>query len=475
MTICLLTSLTGCGSSEEEYYGEEITYDEEWGADEETWNEDWSEEGEVLGASTETEEGGEEAVEDYSNGYPYEVEDLGLTLMLPEEYIDTQGMVQFDCTDVTDMEGIYYAQMNYYGIPYSEIETMFAADDISDEDALRFNNSIVPVFTIVAATGNRSIKDMIDYVKIGQEVDLVESGFNLIKTVDDCNFYRYDDGTPANYENIDDSLKSEYDHLVSLTDDILAKATFVRPVTGAEKMIGTEVSFETTDLDGNTVTSDEIFMNNEVTMVNVWATWCPCCIGELGELEAINKNLEGKNCAIVGLCSDAVEPAKIEEAKEILKEYGVTYYNLCAYDGWEDAFEMSGWPSSFFVGKEGKMVAAPIYGALVEKYEPYIDDILAGKATVMAKSNSTANKSGAYKFYVVDNAGNPIQGAMVQFCTDSTCKIQATDASGVATFNDPPGVYEIHVPVVPDGYAALDETYKTEDHYSDMVIVLDKK
>ena len=51
-------------------------------------------------------------------------------------------------------------------------------------------------------------------------------------------------------------------------------------------------SFEGKDLDGNEVKSDELFSANAVTVVNFWFTTCSPCVGELGDLDALNKELE---------------------------------------------------------------------------------------------------------------------------------------------------------------------------------------
>ena len=48
-------------------------------------------------------------------------------------------------------------------------------------------------------------------------------------------------------------------------------------------------AFEGKDLDGNPVKSDELFSANAVTVVNFWFTTCNPCVGELAELDALNK------------------------------------------------------------------------------------------------------------------------------------------------------------------------------------------
>ena len=56
-------------------------------------------------------------------------------------------------------------------------------------------------------------------------------------------------------------------------------------------------AFEGKDLDGNTVKSEELFSGNAVTVVNFWFTTCNPCVGELAELDALNKELAEKGGA----------------------------------------------------------------------------------------------------------------------------------------------------------------------------------
>ena len=471
LSVCLLPNVAGCGSSDDSSYDEEYVVEETEESTEEYMYEDQAEY--AQGSENESENAESEAEEETE--FDYDVEDLGVTFKLPIAYATTDGYIRFDCNDVTGTDGVFYGEMVYFGLHADELDAMFSKDEVSDEENQKFMDSMVPVFTIVAATENRSPKDVALYLKEYAGVEAEESDLTLLKTVDDSSFYDCTKLNLDNLKNLDESLKSEYESLASMKDEIYANSSYARPRTTAEKLVGSTVSFTTKDFDGNTVTSEEIFSNFEVTMINVWATWCGFCVGELEELEKIDKNLQAKNCAIVGMCGDATDEAKIKEAKEILEAYGVTYYNICPFDDWGETFEMSGWPSSFFVGKDGKMVAPAIYGAKVDKYEATIDDVLAGKTIApVAATNSYSNASDSYVIYVVDETGAPIENAMVQFCTNDTCNMKTTGSDGTVSFSDPPGIYEVHILKLPDGYQGNQDVYRTEDHYSTMVIVAKK-
>ncbi|MCR4893095.1 MAG: redoxin family protein [Lachnospiraceae bacterium] len=147
---------------------------------------------------------------------------------------------------------------------------------------------------------------------------------------------------------------------------------------------GPNLLFTTVDLDGNYVDTADIFSQNKVTMVNLWATWCGPCVGELPYLAEINESLSKKGCGIVGICMDVSDggvlyPEVVEEAKEILSYSNVTYTNLALPDGYQDTvMNVNSIPTSFFVDSKGVIIGEPIIGAQVEVYEPYIDELLKG-------------------------------------------------------------------------------------------------
>ena len=131
-------------------------------------------------------------------------------------------------------------------------------------------------------------------------------------------------------------------------------------------------SFEGKDLDGNEVKSDELFSANAVTVVNFWFTTCNPCVGELGELDALNKELAEKGGALIGVNTftlDGNETA-ISEAKDVLAKKGATYQNVYfASDGEAGKFTTNifAYPTTYVVDRNGNIVGDPIVGAITEK------------------------------------------------------------------------------------------------------------
>ncbi len=131
-------------------------------------------------------------------------------------------------------------------------------------------------------------------------------------------------------------------------------------------------AFEGKDLDGNTVKSDELFSGNAVTVVNFWFTTCNPCVGELAELDALNKELGEKGGALIGVNTftlDGNETA-ISEAKDVLAKKGATYQNVYFdSDGEAGKFTTNifAYPTTYVVDRSGNIVGDPIVGAITEK------------------------------------------------------------------------------------------------------------
>ena len=131
-------------------------------------------------------------------------------------------------------------------------------------------------------------------------------------------------------------------------------------------------AFEGKDLDGNTVKSDELFSGNAVTVVNFWFTTCNPCVGELAELDALNKELAEKGGALIGVNTFTLDgdEAAISEAKDVLAKKGATYQNVYfASDGEAGKFTTNifAYPTTYVVDRSGNIVGDPIVGAITEK------------------------------------------------------------------------------------------------------------
>ena len=131
-------------------------------------------------------------------------------------------------------------------------------------------------------------------------------------------------------------------------------------------------AFEGKDLNGNPVKSDDLFSKNAVTVVNFWFTTCNPCVGELAELDALNKELAEKGGALIGVNTFTLggDEAAISEAKDVLAKKGATYQNVYFdSDGEAGKFTANifAYPTTYVVDRNGNIVGDPIVGAITEK------------------------------------------------------------------------------------------------------------
>ena len=128
-------------------------------------------------------------------------------------------------------------------------------------------------------------------------------------------------------------------------------------------------SFTGKDLDGNDVNSDELFSSSKVTVMNFWFTTCKPCVGELGDLEQLNKELAEKGGQVVGVNSFTLDGNKgdIADAKDVLNKKGVTYKNIWFKSDSEAGkftSNLFSFPTTYVIDQNGNIVGDPIVGAI---------------------------------------------------------------------------------------------------------------
>ena len=178
----------------------------------------------------------------------------------------------------------------------------------------------------------------------------------------------------SNIENRLTELEEKYPEIIqkSMDGDMSMPAgsdTSTPPDDGSMQKFP---AFEGKDLDGNMVKSDELFSANAVTVVNFWFTTCNPCVGELSELDALNKELAEKGGSLICVNTftlDGDETA-ISEAKDVLAKKGATYQNVYFdSDGEAGKFTTNifAYPTTYVVDRSGNIVGEPIVGAITEK------------------------------------------------------------------------------------------------------------
>lgn len=143
-------------------------------------------------------------------------------------------------------------------------------------------------------------------------------------------------------------------------------------------------SFSATDLEGNEV-DQGMLADYDLTMVNVWATFCGPCISEMPDLGQLAQEYQDEGVQIVGLVSDVlnadgtINEEQVQTARDIVAETGAAYTHLLPS---EDLFGVLGQisyvPTTFFVDSTGTQVGSAVISAQSkDKWAEMIDAMLA--------------------------------------------------------------------------------------------------
>lgn len=128
-------------------------------------------------------------------------------------------------------------------------------------------------------------------------------------------------------------------------------------------------SFQGKDLNGNDVDSSKLFAGNSVTVVNFWFTTCNPCVGELADLEALNKDLAAKGGALIGINVDTLDgnADAISTAKSLLESKGASYQNIYFPSdsaAGDFAGDIMAFPTTYVIDRSGAIVGEAMLGGI---------------------------------------------------------------------------------------------------------------
>ena len=143
-------------------------------------------------------------------------------------------------------------------------------------------------------------------------------------------------------------------------------------------------AFTAADLEGNPV-SEEIFKDYDLTMINIWATFCGPCISEMPDLGKLNEEWKEKGVQVVGICTDLVDyngslvEDQLDVAKEIVEQTGASYLHINPEGDLARRLlpQISVVPTTVFVDREGAQVTSTVRGSKsLEEWEGIIEKLL---------------------------------------------------------------------------------------------------
>ena len=286
--------------------------------------------------------------------------------------------------DIVNQDGIdsYFLDPEGYVIAYmpkEQLDRMNAIDDsTSDEDANAIYSEAYAseyfVFGIIRV--NEDDEEMIE------DAEYFKSYFSneeTIATIGKDTFY-FISNTEIPETGFSEEDKADLQIFIDSFDTLKDNIMLFPPTDPLGDFKVDLSEFTAMDMDGNEVTAD-IFKDYDVTMVNVWATWCSYCIAEMPEIEALYEELP-ENYNIITICSDAADER--ETALEELEQVGATFTTIEGNEELEEKVMtyITGYPTTFFVDRNGKVIGKLQVGApgsegeIKDAYRALMDEAL---------------------------------------------------------------------------------------------------
>lgn len=309
--------------------------------------------------------------------------DFGVTVTFPEEYRDLIGNVYVDNYGMlNENPEIRLLEYSYSSLPKEEFKTgvtKIMSGTATEEESEEFWKDWGSL-ALVVSVKNGSFDDagmILSLLSLRESID--RENVTELATVEDTHYYIYIGGEEEYVKSLDEEHAGDYAAAKELILKAYQAAEYYPPADPMKAIVGTTLSFETADLEGNAVKSEDLFAENEITMVNIWATWCGPCTGELEELGNIHRRLQEKNCGIVGIVTD--DDVADAAAKSLISEKNVSYPNLCVSEDMDVLDYVDAIPTTLFVDKNGVILCEPIIGAAVTEYEKTVDELLAAQGS----------------------------------------------------------------------------------------------
>ena len=421
------------------------------------------------------------------DGVVYNLPYAGVRLTLPPAFEEHEGVVLNTAAHKLQDRELYNVSFLYFGLSVEEWEELLTLEELkwdrtfTEEQAKRYDDLDRQSAFLPGLLCGEDEGEVEAFRLYAEEAGAPFGELTKIGEANGYSYFYYEEAE-TKIDGLRPAFAEEARKIAAEMKEAALNAEFFVPTEPEDPWSGKELRFETTDLDGNPVRSEELFAQHKVTMLNVWATWCGPCKGELQELGEINRRVQEKNGAIIGILSDADDAETIALGKELLAENGADYLNLTLPAALDELGIIGGYPTSIFVDSNGVILAPPINGAVVSLYETRFGELLEGKQPAAvdagakdASADTAENSGGAYRVIVQDQDGNPVQGVTVQFCSEAECVLGKTDADGAASFDMPEGPgHEIHLLKVPEGFEKDGTTYSAPETYGDIVLVLNK-
>lgn len=304
---------------------------------------------------------------DYSNGIVSKAAGFGFTLS--QALLDLRDSGNFSLVGLGNSNIFMYLSEKYIEVCNSNTS--------EEEQAEALKKGSMPCFAIsrIPANGEKSEADLERLNNLFSHVDPITA------TGEDTYYFAYNDDyskitpTEADKTNIEKLLAAR---------ESLKNSICLFPAEMEKKLTDVNMnSFSTKTLNDDVFTQDNL-AEYDLTMVNVWTTWCGPCIQEMPELQKLYEMLPD-NVNMITICVDANDEPDL--AKQITKESGCTFQTLYSNGELEQSLlkEVTGYPTTLFFDRNGNLVGNSELGVPgdnpAEKYLKMIEERLESAET----------------------------------------------------------------------------------------------
>lgn len=148
-------------------------------------------------------------------------------------------------------------------------------------------------------------------------------------------------------------------------------------VPESKKLTFNEFNFDTIDIDGNRIKSNDFYKDSKINALIIWATYGNDCKDTLVSINNLSKNYDEKDLKVSAFILDtsADTSTNIEEAQNIIKENNLNFKNLLPNPTTEDALKtVEKIPLLLIMDSQGKILNAYEGNLSQEVMQKIIDD-----------------------------------------------------------------------------------------------------
>ncbi len=313
--------------------------------------------------------GGDYQTSDYNKTYT--ARNLGFGIILSETMLQLESQGRLAINEYED-----WITISYISDEASQLIEDTDFDNLSEEETLKVFQSYSDKNYQVAGVYCHNQKDPVSKKAQDTFAETFSHVEELIAL--DNNAYYLGYNTDYSKMNLNQEEQKILDTLLEEIEDFKGGIA-IFPVEEEEVFQGNMKEFSTTALDGSAVNQD-VFKNYDLTMVNIWATWCGPCVSEMPELQKLYGQLPD-NVNLITVCTDGKDDR--ETAQQIIDSVGAKFPVLLLDDKLQQSLmnSVQYFPTTIFVNKDGMPVGEAIFGVpgnddVVEKYLSAIEDRL---------------------------------------------------------------------------------------------------